>query len=48
LASFDRILEKDNPTPHLEEQTIVWLFIDNLLTDEQSMAKADLESRVDV
>jgi hypothetical protein len=44
LASFNRILEKDNPTPHLEYQTTVWLFTDNLMTDEQSMANADLES----
>jgi hypothetical protein len=41
LASFDR---KKNSTPHLDVQTIVWLFIDNLMTDEQSMANADLES----
>jgi hypothetical protein len=34
------LIEKDNPTPHLEDQRIV--FIDNVMTDEQSMANADL------
>jgi hypothetical protein len=37
-------IEKKNSTPHLEDQMIVWLFTDNLLTDEQSMANADFES----
>jgi hypothetical protein len=41
LFHWRALIEKVNSTPHL--QTTVWLFIDNLMTDEQSMAKADLE-----
>jgi hypothetical protein len=44
LFHWRALIEKDNPMPHLEDQTIVWLFTDNLMTDEQSMANADLES----
>lgn len=44
LFHWRALIEKDNSTPYLEDQTIVWLFTDNLMTDEQSMAKADLES----
>lgn len=44
LFHWRALIEKDNPTPHLEDWTTVWLFTDNLMTDEQSMANADLES----
>jgi hypothetical protein len=46
LFHWRALIEKDNPTPHLvlEDQTIVWQFTDNLMTDEQSMANADLEN----
>jgi hypothetical protein len=46
LFHWRALIEKDNPTPHLEDQTIVCLFTDNLMTDEQSMANADLESNI--
>jgi hypothetical protein len=36
LFNWRAWIEKKNSTPHLE-------FTDNLMTDEQSMAKADLE-----